>query len=135
MNPRMQRAMSQGTRLAAPRSLLRMSMPRFLQVTVAADSEQTAVHLARSVVAARLAAGAHVHGPVGSVFWHLGELGEGQEWFVMLKTTAARYLELESHLLAEHPWDNPEISAVPLAAGSAAYLAWLERTVGPESDF
>lgn len=42
----------------------------------------------------------------------------------MLRTTAVRYAELEAHLLAEHPWDNPEISAVPLAAGSPSYLAW-----------
>jgi len=53
---------------------------------------------------------------------------------VALKTTASRYPELEAHLLAEHPWDNPEISAVPLVAGSAAYLAWVERTVTAEPD-
>ena len=75
-----------------------------------------------------------MHGPVVSVFWHLGELGEGQEWYVVLKTTAARYAELEAHLLAAHPWDNPEISAVPLAAGSASYFAWLERTVAAASE-
>lgn len=44
-----------------------------------------------------------------------------------LKTTAARYRELESHLIAEHNWDKPEVTAVPLATGSAQYLDWLLR--------
>lgn len=74
-----------------------------------------------------LAATAQVFGPVTSVFWHKGEYGEGEEWQVLLKTTESRYAELEAHLIAEHPWDNPEVSAVQLR-GSAAYLAWIDRT-------
>lgn len=74
-----------------------------------------------------LAAAAQVFGPVTSVFWHKGEFGEGEEWQVLLKTTESRYAELEAHLIAEHPWDNPEVSAIQLR-GSAAYLAWIDRT-------
>lgn len=74
-----------------------------------------------------LAAAAQVFGPVTSVFWHKGEFGEGEEWQVLLKTTETRYAELEAHLIAEHPWDNPEVTAVQLH-GSAAYLAWIDRT-------
>lgn len=107
-------------------------MTDFLQVTTTADNRETAAHLARSAVAARLAAGAQVTGPVASFFWHLGELGEGEEWQVTMKTTVERYPALEVHLRTEHPWDNPEVSAVPLAAGSADYLAWLQKTVSPE---
>lgn len=65
---------------------------------------------------------------VRQLFWHQGESGEGEEWQVTLKTTADRYPELESHLIAEHTWDNPEVTAVPLVGGSAAYLEWLSRT-------
>jgi periplasmic divalent cation tolerance protein len=36
---------------------------------------------------------------------------------------------LEAHLLAEHPWKNPEIRAIPLVAGAGPYLAWVRRTV------
>jgi periplasmic divalent cation tolerance protein len=35
---------------------------------------------------------------------------------------------LEAHLLAEHPWDNPELSAIPIVAGSAGYLRWLDKS-------
>jgi periplasmic divalent cation tolerance protein len=54
-----------------------------------------------------------VIGPVVSVCWHEGRYGEDEEWQVLLKTTAARYAELEAHLLDRHPWDN---GVPPLAA-------------------
>jgi periplasmic divalent cation tolerance protein len=99
-----------------------------LHVSTTTDSRDAALDLARSAVEARLAAGAQVSGPVTSVFWHAGEFGTGEEWQVVLKTVRERYADLEAHLLARHPWDNPEVSAVPLAAGSAGYLEWVHRT-------
>jgi periplasmic divalent cation tolerance protein len=103
-----------------------------LQISTVAESREAAAHLASSAIAARLAASAQVYGPVASFFWHKGEQGEGEEWQVTLKTTAARFPELQAHLLAEHSWDNPEITAVPLVAGTPDYFKWLERTVSPE---
>lgn len=105
------------------------TVPDYLQVTVAADSREVAVRLARSAVSARLAASAQVVGPIMSVFWHHGELGEGQEWQAVLRTTSKRYLELRGHLLAEHPWDNPEITAVRITGGTDEYFGWLRTTV------
>ncbi len=87
------------------------------------------MRLARSAVAARLAASAQVLGPATSVYWHLGELGTGQEWQAVLKTTTSRYPELHEHLLSEHPWENPEITAVEIIGATDAYFDWLKRTV------
>jgi periplasmic divalent cation tolerance protein len=101
-------------------------MADYLLVTTVAADRETAARLAGSAVRARLAACAQVHGPVSSFFWHLGELGEGEEWQVTLKTTAARYDELEKHLISTHTWDNPEVTAIPLVAGSGPYLRWLD---------
>jgi periplasmic divalent cation tolerance protein len=105
-------------------------MTEFLQVSTATETRQQAVELAESVVRARLAAGAQVVGPVTSVFWHLGEFGTGEEWQLLLKTTAARYPELEAHLVAHHPWDKPEVVAVAITAGSPAYLRWVQDSTG-----
>ena len=88
--------------------------------------------LARSVIGARLAAGAQVIGPVASVFWHLGEYGEGEEWRLIFKTTADQYCALEAHLVEHHPWANPELVAVPIQTGSADYLSWIRQTIEPE---
>jgi periplasmic divalent cation tolerance protein len=107
-------------------------MTEFVQVTTATDTREAAVTLARSVIEARLAAGAQVVGPVVSVFWHKGEYGEGEEWQVVFKTTADRYPKLEKHLVENHPWQNPEVTAVRLADGSAPYLEWVRATTNRE---
>lgn len=86
-------------------------MTDFVQVSTATETRDQAVQLAQIVVRERLAAGAQIVGPVTSVFWHLGEFGTGEEWQLLLKTTKDRYPAPEAHLLAHHPWDNPEVSA------------------------
>jgi periplasmic divalent cation tolerance protein len=106
-------------------------MTDFVQVSTATATREQAVQLAESVVRARLAAGAQVVGPVTSVFWHLGEFGTGEEWQLLLKTTAERYPALEAHLVEHHPWDKPEVAAVPIVAGSEAYLRWIAGSTGP----
>ncbi|MBD0842240.1 MULTISPECIES: divalent-cation tolerance protein CutA [unclassified Streptomyces] len=106
-------------------------MADYVQVSTATETREQAVELARSVVSDRLAAGAQIVGPVVSVFWHEGEFGTGEEWQLLLKTRTDRYAELESLLLRNHPWKNPEVSAVPIVAGSEAYLRWVSATVNP----
>ncbi|MGH3622991.1 MAG: divalent-cation tolerance protein CutA [Sciscionella sp.] len=97
-------------------------------MTTVAPTRELAVKLAESAVAARLAAGGYVAGPVTSVFWHVGKFGTGEEWHTVLKTTEHQYPHLEQHLLDNHEWTNPEVTAVPLAAGTTAYLDWVRRT-------
>lgn len=108
-----------------------MATDHLLVSTTTAD-RSAAVHLAGSAVKAKLAASAQVIGPVASFFWHLGEAGEGEEWQILLKTTVARYPALEAHLIAEHTWDKPEVTAIPLVAGSVPYLRWIERATGAQ---
>ncbi|HEY3690482.1 MAG TPA: divalent-cation tolerance protein CutA [Pseudonocardiaceae bacterium] len=101
-------------------------MADHLLVMTTTPDWDSAAKIASSAVAAKLAATSQVRGPVASYFWHLGEAGEGEEWIVTFKSTAARYDELEAHIVAEHPWDKPEVTAVELARGSADYLRWVE---------
>jgi len=101
----------------------------YVQVTTATETREEAVRLARSAVAARLAAGAQIVGPVGSVFVHLGEPGEGEEWQLILKTTLDRFPELEAHLVAAHSWQKSEVVAVPFVAVSKPYGEWISATV------
>ncbi|MFG2195471.1 divalent-cation tolerance protein CutA [Streptomyces sp. NPDC048639] len=105
-----------------------------VQVYTATESREAAVALGKSATEARLAAGVQVVGPVASLYWHLGEFGQGEEWQVIFKTTAERYPELEAHLLERHPWKNPEIIAVPVVAGAPGYVDWVHRTVADTSD-
>jgi periplasmic divalent cation tolerance protein len=110
-----------------------VSMSDYVQVTTAAETQEAAAALVRSAVKAHLAGSGQVLGPVKSFFWHLDEYGEGEEYKVVLMTTMEGYEALEKHLIEQHEWENPEITAVPLAAGSAAYLGWLKETVAEKS--
>lgn len=98
-------------------------------VLTAVPSREDGVRLAREVVAAKLAAGAQVIGPATSVFWHLGQLGEGEEWSLRLVTLADHFDALADAVRSRHPWDNPEVVATPVVGCSPDYLAWVRRTV------
>lgn len=104
-------------------------MAGFLNVSTATATRDQAVTLAESAVRARLAAGAQIVGPVTSAFWHAGEFGTGEEYQLLLKTTDAKYPELEAHLVEHHPWDNPEVIGTAIETGAIPYLAWIERTL------
>jgi len=105
-----------------------MTEPRVWSVTSTVPSQAQALELARAVVKERLAAGAEVTGPAISVFWHLGELGEGEEWRITLRTAAATRDSLAARVAELHPWDSPEVSASPVAWCTDSYAAWVERT-------
>lgn len=96
-------------------------------MSTATPTREAGLRLAESVIAAGLAAGGQVSGPVASAFWHNGEFGQGEEWVVSFKTTAARYAELEAHVVEHHDWQNPEVTAVRLVRASEAYVEWVQR--------
>jgi periplasmic divalent cation tolerance protein len=95
-----------------------------LQVSTATPTREAALALAESAVSARLAANAQIIGPVASAFWHAGEFGTGEEWKLLLATTYERYDQLEEHLVAQHPWENPEVTAVEVVRAPARYAEW-----------
>lgn len=97
----------------------------YLQVQTTTDSRAEAVELSRDAVAARLAACSQVAGPVTSTYWWNDELERAEEWFVFFKLPADRYEALAAFLAERHSYDEPEIVATPIVAGSAPFLAWI----------
>ena len=92
------------------------------------DSE-SAFNLAREVVALRLAACANVLSPATSFYRWEGRDEQASEYPVLLKTTQARYAELERAIRDRHPYDLPEIIAWEVRAGLPDYLEWVQREV------
>ncbi|MFH0844913.1 MAG: divalent-cation tolerance protein CutA, partial [Pseudomonadota bacterium] len=88
-----------------------------------------AQEISRAVVEKRLAACAQVIGPITSTYWWKGKIEEEEEWICILKTREALYEDLEKTIREMHPYDVPEIVAVPIVTGSRSYLEWLEREV------
>ena len=91
----------------------------------------SAFNLARHIVQLRLAACANVLAPVTSVYRWQGRQEEASEVPVLIKTSAARYAELEAEIRKLHPYEVPEIIAWPIAHGLPAYLQWVEAESAP----
>jgi periplasmic divalent cation tolerance protein len=103
----------------------------YLQVQTTTDSRAEAMELSRAAVAARIAACSQVAGPVASTYWWNDEIERAEEWFVFFKLPTDRYEELAAFLVEKHSYDEPEIVATPLVAGSASFLSWITDETRP----
>jgi periplasmic divalent cation tolerance protein len=104
---------------------------QFLQVQTTTDSRAEAMELGQEAVQARLAACAQVAGPVASTFWWEDGIERAEEWILVLKLPAGRFPELADFLIERHSYDEPEIIATPIVAGSASYLDWIAEETAP----
>jgi Uncharacterized protein involved in tolerance to divalent cations len=93
---------------------------------------ETADRIAREAVEQQYAACANLVASVKSIYRWRGQVEQADETLVVYKTSAARYPDLEAFLLRSHPYEVPEIIALPLSAGSAAYVRWVIDNSGPE---
>jgi periplasmic divalent cation tolerance protein len=98
-------------------------------VLCSCPDEPTAERIARALVGERLAACVQRMTGVRSVYRWEGLLKDEPEVLLVIKTTNSAYRALEMRLNALHPYDVPEIIALPVVAGSGTYLSW----VGAES--
>lgn len=87
--------------------------------------EASAQSLAAALVSGRLAACVNILAPCRSVYRWQGEIENAQEVPLLIKTTATRYAALEAAIRAGHPYELPEIIAVPIAHGLPEYLRWV----------
>jgi periplasmic divalent cation tolerance protein len=100
-----------------------------VQVTTTLPDEAAAQRVAAALVTERLAACAQVVGPVSSTYRWRGDIEHATEWYCHLKTTAARVGRLETRIRELHPYEVPEVIAVPIARGNPDYLTWIEESV------
>ncbi len=107
-----------------------MAKAEHLQVTTTVGSEEEAERIAAALVERRLAACVQIVGPIKSRYRWQGTVEHSTEWICAAKTSAARYPELESAIRELHSYDEPEIVATAIVAGSAGYLAWIDQSVG-----
>lgn len=89
--------------------------------------------LAGALVEARLAACVNILAPCRSVYRWQGRTENAEEVPVLIKTTAARYAALEAAIRARHPYELPEIIAVPVDRGLPEYLAWVISETSAET--
>jgi len=91
---------------------------------------QDASALALTLVEQRLVACVNVVPSVTSVYRWRGKIERDEERLLVMKTRADRFEELRAAIVAWHSYEVPEIVALPLVAGHAPYLAWIDESVG-----
>lgn len=109
-------------------------MDRMLLITTALPDRDAAQAIARDLVERRLAACVTLGAAVRSVYRWQGAIEEADEVVLTAKTVASRYDELEAAIRAAHPYEVPEIVAVPVHGGAADYLRWIAEETKKEHD-
>jgi periplasmic divalent cation tolerance protein len=87
----------------------------------------SAERLAGALIEQRLAACVNILSPCRSVYRWKETVQHDEEHPMLIKTTAARYAALEQAIRAGHPYELPEIVAVPIERGLPAYLEWVSK--------
>lgn len=105
-------------------------MSEMLVILCTCPDEATASKLAGCLVEERLAACVNILPAIRSVYRWQGKICDDAEVLVVIKSLASRYQELESWLLENHPYDTPEIVALPVTHVSGDYLGWVRSIVG-----
>ncbi len=85
--------------------------------------------LAKTLVEKRLAACVNISSAIQSVYYWQGDVHQDNEVLMMIKSTLQAWEKLEQTLLELHPYDVPEIIALPVMAGSKDYLNWVGENV------
>jgi periplasmic divalent cation tolerance protein len=109
-------------------------MQEFIVVYVTAGSPAEGERLARALVEEQLAACVNRIAPIQSVYRWQGKVDQSEEQLLIIKTRKTLFTALEKRVRELHSYSVPEIIALPIVAGSEAYLQWLgEQVVGSEA--
>jgi periplasmic divalent cation tolerance protein len=104
------------------------SMSAIVVLTTTETFEQAA-KIAQALVETELAACVQILPPMTSVYRWRGRVEKATEHLVLIKTLRAGYVAVEATIKAIHPYQTPEIIALPIETGAEDYLAWLAESV------
>jgi len=102
---------------------------KFLMIFVTCPSAQEAKRIAQSLLKMRLIACANIVRGVESKFIWNGKAASARETLIIMKTTAGNFRAVAEKIEDIHSYDVPEIIAVPVIKGNAAYLKWAAESV------
>lgn len=102
-------------------------MTEFIHVSTTTDKKEDAERISKAIVENKLAACVQISGPIKSIYWWNDNIEENEEWLLAMKTSMEIYPRLEQAIKNFHPYEVPEIIAIPISAGNKDYLDWLEK--------
>ena len=103
----------------------------FVVVLVTMPDAEVAARVGRQLVEEKLAACVNVIPGLRSIYEYGGKLCDDAEVLCLFKTRHALYPALRDRMTTLHPYEVPEIIAIPLCEGNAPYLAWLAAGTQP----
>lgn len=95
------------------------------QIVFTTCPADAAERLAQGLVNANLAACVNIVAGLRSVYRWQGAVETADEVLLIVKGASANFAAIENYIRAEHPYELPELLAVPVVAGLAAYVSWL----------
>ena len=95
-------------------------------ILVTVDTQQAAQEIAAALVSDRLAACVNLY-PIHSVYTWEDKVEQAAEWQLVIKTDLALFDQITAALDLLHPYEVPEVLALPIQQGSELYMAWLEQ--------
>jgi periplasmic divalent cation tolerance protein len=98
-------------------------------VLVTVPNAEVAAKLAEALVGEELAACVNVLPEVASTYRWQGKVERDREQLCIIKTTMSGFEVLRARVVALHPYEVPEVVALPIVAGHAPYLAWIAASV------
>ncbi len=104
-----------------------VEVTEFIQVSTTVDSKARADKIARRLLDERVASCVQVLGPIQSDYWWKGRIERTKEWICFIKARARDYQRIEASIRKVHPYDVPEILALPVLSGNIDYLDWIRR--------
>ena len=104
--------------------------PSLLIILCTCPDLATAERIAETVVGERLAACVNIVPGLASIYRWEGQIQRDTELLLLIKTRQAVYPLLEARIRELHPYQIPEIIALPIQTGSAAYLDWMAANTG-----
>lgn len=100
-----------------------------LMVFVTVPGLKDGNRISKEIVISRLAACVTIIPGVRSMYWWEGKIARANEAMLVVKTTRNQYRRLERKILELHPYEVPEILAIPLVTGSPQYIEWIKAEV------
>jgi len=101
-------------------------MKKFVLVLTTVPDEEKGLEIARQLVEERLAACVTISSACQSLYWWKEKISQDKEYLLHIKTKGSLYPQLEKRIKELHPYQVPEILALPILRGQPDYLRWVE---------
>jgi periplasmic divalent cation tolerance protein len=105
-------------------------MKEYVQIFTTTGRREDAERIVQVLMQKKLAGCVQIIANVSSTYWWKGKIEKAEEWLCLIKSEKTLYEQIEKAIKEIQPYEVPEITAVPIVAGSKEYFRWLDQELG-----